>query len=34
VAKTVDGVTTDYVLDPAAGLTQVLQESTAGQATS
>jgi len=31
VAKTVDGVTTDYVLDPAAGLTQVLQETTAGQ---
>jgi len=24
VAKTVDGVTADYVLDPAAGLTQVL----------
>jgi YD repeat-containing protein len=34
VARTVDGVTTDYVLDPAAGLTQVLQESTAGQAAS
>jgi YD repeat-containing protein len=34
VAKTVDGVTSDYVLDPAAGLTQVLQETTAGQATS
>jgi hypothetical protein len=34
VAKTVDGVTTAYVLDPAAGLTQVLQETTAGQATS
>ena len=34
VARTVDGVTTDYVLDPAAGLTQVLQETTAGQATS
>ena len=34
VAKTVDGVTTDYVLDPAAGLTQVLQETTGGQATS
>ena len=34
VAKTVDGVTTDYVLDPAAGLTQVLQEATDGQATS
>ena len=34
MAKTVDGVTTDYVLDPAAGLTQVLQETTAGQATS
>ena len=42
VAKTVDGVTTDYVLDgstglttgPAAGLTQVLQETTAGQTTS
>ncbi len=33
VAKTVGGVTTDYVLDPAAGLTQVLQETTAGQAT-
>ena len=33
VAKTVDGVTTDYVLDSAAGLTQVLQETTAGQAT-
>ena len=31
VAKTVDGVTTDYVLDPAAGLTQVLQETTGGQ---
>jgi RHS repeat-associated protein len=34
VAKTVDGVTTAYVLDPAAGLTQVLQETTAGQTTS
>jgi RHS repeat-associated protein len=34
VAKTVDGLTTDYVLDPAAGLTQVLQETTDGQATS
>jgi RHS repeat-associated protein len=34
VAKTVDGVTTDYVLDPAAGLTQVLQETSGGQATS
>jgi len=34
VAKSVDGVTTDYVLDPAAGLTQVLQETTGGQATS
>jgi YD repeat-containing protein len=42
VAKTVDGVTTDYVLDgstglttgPAAGLTQVLQGTTAGQTTS
>jgi RHS repeat-associated protein len=34
VAKTVDGVTTDYVLDPAAGLTQVLQETTGGQTTS
>jgi RHS repeat-associated protein len=34
VARTVDGVTTDYVLDPAAGLTQVLQETTGGQATS
>jgi RHS repeat-associated protein len=34
VAKTVDGVTTDYVLDPAAGLTQVLQETTSGQTTS
>ena len=33
VAKTVDGVTTDYVLDPAAGLTQVLVESTGGQQT-
>ena len=32
-ARTVDGVTTAYVLDPAAGLTQVLQETTAGQAT-
>ncbi len=31
VAKTVNGVTTDYVLDPAAGLTQVLVESTGGQ---
>jgi RHS repeat-associated protein len=31
VAKTVDGVTTDYVLDPAAGLTQVLQDTTDGQ---
>jgi RHS repeat-associated protein len=39
VTKTVDGVTTDYVLDastglttgPAAGLTQVLQDTTAGQ---
>jgi RHS repeat-associated protein len=34
VAKTVDSVTTAYVLDPAAGLTQVLQETTGGQATS
>jgi RHS repeat-associated protein len=34
VVKTVDGVVTDYVLDPAVGLTQVLQETTAGQATS
>jgi RHS repeat-associated protein len=34
VAKMVDGVTTDYVLDPAAGLTQVLQETTGGQAAS
>ena len=34
VAQTVDGVTTAYVLGPAAGLTQVLQETTAGQATS
>ena len=34
VAKTVDGVTTDYVLDPAAGLTQVLVESTGGESTS
>ena len=34
VARTLDGVTTDYVLDPAAGLTQVLQETTGGQATS
>ena len=34
MAKTVDGVTTGYVLDPAAGLTQVLQETTTGQATS
>jgi RHS repeat-associated protein len=33
VARTVDGVTTDYVLDPAAGLTQVLVESTGGQQT-
>jgi RHS repeat-associated protein len=33
VGKTVDGVTTDYVLDPAAGLTQVLVESTGGQQT-
>jgi RHS repeat-associated protein len=33
VAKTVDGVTTAYVLDPAAGLTQVLQETTASQTT-
>jgi hypothetical protein len=31
VAKTVDGVATDYVLDPAAGLTQVLVESTGGE---
>jgi RHS repeat-associated protein len=31
VAKTVDGVTTGYVLDPAAGLIQVLQETTGGQ---
>jgi RHS repeat-associated protein len=31
VAKTVNGVTTDYVLDPAAGLTQVLQGTTDGQ---
>jgi hypothetical protein len=34
VARTVDGVTTDYVLDPAAGLTQVLQETSDGQTTS
>jgi RHS repeat-associated protein len=34
VAKTVDGVTTGYVLDPAAGLTQVLQETTGGQTAS
>ena len=34
VAKTVDGVETRYTLDPAAGLTQVLQETTDGQATS
>jgi hypothetical protein len=34
VAKTVNGVTTGYVLDPAAGLTQVLQETTGGQTTS
>ena len=34
VRKTVDGVTTHYVLDPAAGLTQVLQETTNGQTTS
>jgi RHS repeat-associated protein len=34
VAKTVDGVTNAYVLDPAAGLTQVLQETTGGQTTS
>jgi RHS repeat-associated protein len=34
VARTVDGVTTGYVLDPAAGLTQVLVETTGGQATS
>ncbi len=33
VAKTVNGVTTDYVLDPAAGLTQVLVERTGGQTT-
>ena len=33
VAKTVDGVETRYTLDPAAGLTQVLQETTAGQTT-
>jgi RHS repeat-associated protein len=33
VARTVDGVTTDYVLDPAAGLMQVLVESTGGQQT-
>jgi RHS repeat-associated protein len=33
VARTVDGVTTGYVLDPAAGLTQVLQETTNGQTT-
>jgi len=34
VAKTVDGVETRYTLDPAAGLPQVLQETTDGQATS
>ena len=34
VSRTVDGVTTDYVLDPAAGLTQVLQETTNSQTTS
>jgi RHS repeat-associated protein len=34
VAKIVDGVTNAYVLDPAAGLTQVLQETTGGQTTS
>ena len=34
VARTVDGVETRYTLDPAAGLTQVLQETTAGQTTS
>jgi RHS repeat-associated protein len=34
VARTVDGVTTGYVLDPAAGLPQVLQESTDGQTAS
>jgi RHS repeat-associated protein len=34
VAKIVDGVTSAYVLDPAAGLTQVLQETTGGQTTS
>jgi RHS repeat-associated protein len=34
VARTVDGVTSEYVLDPAAGLTQVLQETTGGQTTS
>jgi RHS repeat-associated protein len=33
VAKSVEGVTTEYVLDPAAGLTQVLQETTGGQTT-
>jgi RHS repeat-associated protein len=34
VARTVDGVTTGYMLDAAAGLTQVLQETTGGQVTS
>ena len=34
VAKAVDGVSTAYVLDPAAGLTQVLVESTGGESTS
>jgi RHS repeat-associated protein len=34
VAKTVDGVTTAYVLDPAAGLTKVLLELTGGESTS
>jgi RHS repeat-associated protein len=34
VAKTVDSVETWYTLDPAAGLTQVLQETTGGQTTS
>ena len=34
VAKTMDGVETRYTLDPAAGLTQILQETTGGQTTS
>jgi hypothetical protein len=33
VAKTVGGIETRYTLDPAAGLTQVLVESTGGQQT-